>query len=146
MCGIFSFPSLLFYLYILVIILKTCKEYTMQNKKILFKSVLLMLLFFMYQTSIIHSKTHFLENEEECHVCITAKNINSTQPQVPIIMFTELVDAKVEEVKKRNPSQKRYSASLKLLIQNIDFNGWKTFQVKPSPLAYYATAPPIIFS
>lgn len=118
----------------------------MSNRKKLLNSLFILLFLFIYQTSTLHSKKHFIDELSECHICQTSNDLSSAQHERTSLPVQETIAVEVNEVKEKKITKSSYDLRQTIQRQAVDYDGRLLFTVRALPPGYYATAPPYIFS
>lgn len=107
---------------------------------------LIALFLFAFQVTTLHIEHHLSEDLDHCHICQASEHLNGGQHHSPVdlIMDTPLLELSV--VEERVVIREAFDLTQTPQRKSIDLFGFKHFTLQLSPLAYYATAPPYIFS
>ena len=116
------------------------------NKTNLFKFLLITLLLLTYQSSTIHSSQHLFEKHDDCHVCVSSKQLDGNLHQTSIPFIFESHAIEFVNSKQRVVVKKRLDLRQRPFVKRVDFRGMKDLCVKPIPLGYLSHAPPYTFS
>ena len=109
------------------------------NKIKLFKLLLISLVMLAYQTNVTHLD-HLIQEDKECSVCISEKQIESASHQISFIADISILDT--TQVKKRIVKEKTATISPKPTLKPTDFSGMRHYQVAKIPIGYSSHAPP----
>jgi hypothetical protein len=109
--------------------------------------LLLFVFFFVFQAGTIHSKYHFLEKAEHCHLCEATKHLDAQNHESALPLFLEFQAIELSEVTAQQQSAKE-SLDLTQSIDKkaVDLDGRKVFHPHKPILTYQALAPPLFFS
>ena len=115
------------------------------NTAIVFRSVLIALFLFTYQTTTIHTKHHHIEEVSECHICEASKVLGRAHHETPFLELVESVAVEVAEIETKQLTETLFETTQKPDSLAVDLEGMHLYVLGDIPPAYYATAPPSIF-
>jgi len=118
----------------------------MSNRKKLLNSLFILLFLFIYQTSTLHSKKHFIDELSECHICQTSNDLSSVQHERTSLPVQETIAVEVNEVKEKKITKSSYDLMQSPVRCLNDFDGLTDIQLYIPFTGYFSTAPPYTFS
>jgi hypothetical protein len=113
----------------------------------MFHFVLIALFLFAFQVTTLHIKHHLSEDEDQCHVCQASKHLDgSHHHHTSADLLMDVVPLQVNDVEEKVEIREAFDLTQTLQRKRIDLSCFKHVIPQNPPLAYYATAPPYIFS
>jgi hypothetical protein len=108
---------------------------------------LIALFLFAFQVTTLHTTHHLNEDSDHCHVCQAFKHLDgSHHHHASVDLVMDVAPLQVNEVEEKVEIREAFDLTQKYQRKSVDLSGFKRFKLQLSPLAYYATAPPYIFS
>lgn len=112
----------------------------------MFHVALIALFLFAFQVTTLHTEHYLSEDSDGCQVCQVSEQLDGGQhhSSVDLIMDTPLLE--LSEVEEKVVIREAFDPTQKPERKSVELSGFKHFPPRLPLLAYYATAPPYIFS